>query len=320
MAVIHGTPNHDEDSFQTTGGVPFFQWFSKLRGTEENDQIYGYGGNDVLFGNGGDDLLDGGTGNDWMEGGTGSDTYYVDSLGDTVIEGLSSGFDTVIASVNGYTLSANVERLTLAGTTYSGYGNESNNLLIGNHSDNFLRGWDGNDYLYGGDGNDTLLGDDGADYLYGDAGADDLFGGAGADFLSGGSGDDFMVGGDGHDRLLGGSNNDILVGDSGNDTLQGSDAWWANAGEFDTLTGGTGADRFVLGTAFDKFYQGVGQATITDFSWVEGDKIQVMGSTSNYTLAQSWSGGQWSTTISQGGDTLAVVNNMYLIQSDLVSA
>ncbi|MEM9503930.1 MAG: hypothetical protein AAGA01_08230, partial [Cyanobacteria bacterium P01_E01_bin.43] len=52
-----------------------------------------------------------------------------------------------------------------------------------------------------------------------------------------------------------------------------------------------GADTFVLGDILAVFYQDAGYATITDFDWTEGDKIQVHGDVNDYSLGfQNWSG------------------------------
>ena len=51
--------------------------------------------------------------------------------------------------------------------------------------------------------------------------------------------------------------------------------------EYDTLTGGTGADTFVLGNTQEIYYgddYDYGFATITDFSSAEGDTIQLSDS------------------------------------------
>ncbi|BAU64524.1 peroxidase family protein [Stanieria sp. NIES-3757] len=64
----------------------------------------------------------------------------------------------------------------------------------------------------------------------------------------------------------------------------------------DTLSGGAGGDTFVLGDSLGAFYSGSGYATITDFSFSQGDKIQVFGSASDYTLANSGNGINTSTT------------------------
>lgn len=76
------------------------------------DFIYGDGGDDTLDGGIGNDYLDGGAGADAMTGGTGYDRYYVDDLGDSVIEDPNGGYDRVYSSVD-HVLSANVEELHL---------------------------------------------------------------------------------------------------------------------------------------------------------------------------------------------------------------
>ncbi|QJW85957.1 hypothetical protein HK414_27950 [Ramlibacter terrae] len=72
-----------------------------------------------LTGNSGKNDLNGGAGTDTMTGGDGDDTYHVVEAGDQVIEGngSSSGIDTVVTGRPSYTLGANVENLTLTGTS-----------------------------------------------------------------------------------------------------------------------------------------------------------------------------------------------------------
>jgi len=151
-----------------------------LVGGDTSDLIQGGAGNDVLIGNAGDDVLDGGPGADTMEGGAGNDTYFVDDVGDEVIEvenetepalaltsvgeGLPSiavldGFiDTVIAAID-YSLAnvAFVENVTLAGTAVAATGNELDNLLIGNALHNTLTGGAGDDTLDGAAGADSAV-------------------------------------------------------------------------------------------------------------------------------------------------------------------
>ena len=57
-----------------------------LQGTNGPDNLKGGPGDDSLTGLPGDDTLDGGPGSDIMTGGNGDDTYYVDNVGDRVIE------------------------------------------------------------------------------------------------------------------------------------------------------------------------------------------------------------------------------------------
>ncbi|MBV5322381.1 MAG: calcium-binding protein, partial [Ilumatobacteraceae bacterium] len=89
----------------------------------------------LLIGNSIDNTLDGGAGNDTMQGGAGNDLYVVDSTGDVVTEAATAGTDTVQSSVS-YTLSLNVENLTLTGNdSINGTGNTLANLLLGNSGD-----------------------------------------------------------------------------------------------------------------------------------------------------------------------------------------
>lgn len=83
--------------------------------------------------------------------------------------------------------------------------------------DDVLVGTKGNDLLYGGDGNDRLLGQKGNDLLDGGAGNDTIDGGAGNDLIRG-----YAVGGEMH-----------IFGESG-------------PHQVDDLTGGAGADTFVM--------------------------------------------------------------------------
>jgi Ca2+-binding RTX toxin-like protein len=144
-----------------------------LNGTAQNDTLYGMGGNDTLNGYAGNDTLVGGAGGDKMAGGDGNDTYYVDSSGDAITEATNAGTDTVHSTLSAYTLTANVENLTLDGSAaINGTGNSLANILFGNAAANVLSGLAGDDKLDGGAGNDTLIGGAGNDSLTGGSGAD----------------------------------------------------------------------------------------------------------------------------------------------------
>ncbi len=180
MAYIYGTDFNDDDTYQWNGYD--YEYFSGLYGTSQNDNIYGFSGNDYLLGYEGSDYLDGGdgddylwggigndilrgwNGSDWMEGSSGNDTYYVQSTGDTVYEYYNEGFDTVSCQLTNYTLTANVENLTLTGTAkINGTGNSGNNSITGNSATNQLNGGAGNDILDGKGSFDKLTGGTGND-------------------------------------------------------------------------------------------------------------------------------------------------------------
>lgn len=214
-----------------------------------------------LTGNAGVNRLDGGAGLDTMVGGAGNDTYVVDNTADAITELASGGTDAVEASVS-YTLSAEVENLTLMGSAnINGTGNASANKLTGNSGNNTLDGGQGIDNLAGGAGDDTYLVDNASDVITENlnAGTDTVqasvnfnltaanvenlvftgttgrtgTGNALANKITGTSGTDSLTGGAGDDTLDGGAGKDTLVGGTGNDTFvfDGTDVLTENASE-----------------------------------------------------------------------------------------
>ena len=117
---------------------------------------------------------------------------------------------------------------------------------------------------------------------------ENAIGGFGHDSLIGNGANNNLSGRAGDDRLTGSAGDDILFGGAGNDILNGSNphVYNSGSGEYDRLTGGIGADVFVLGDADKAYYRGLGYANINDFDWHEGDKIQVFGSASYYSLQE----------------------------------
>lgn len=138
------------------------------RGNKQANYIEGNSGSNVLRGAEGNDTLYGGGGVDSLYGGKDDDTYIVDNDTTLVKEMADEGIDTVIASVN-YTLTNNVENLTLSGKkNLKGTGNSMDNIIRGNSGKNILNGKKGNDTLYGGEGSDTYIFNlgDGNDTIY----------------------------------------------------------------------------------------------------------------------------------------------------------
>ncbi|MEG5039811.1 MULTISPECIES: peptidoglycan DD-metalloendopeptidase family protein [unclassified Microcoleus] len=136
-------------------------------------------------------------------------------------------------------------------------------------------------------------------------GDDIITGNSASNNLTGLGGNDKIYGQDGNDTLYGEAGNDYLNGGAGNDYLDGYASF--NRADFDTLEGGTGADTFVLGnTRQGMFYQGNGQATISDYNFRD-DYIQLRGNASQYRLINQGNDKLIQTT---GGDTLAIVKNV----------
>ncbi|MEM9271904.1 MAG: hypothetical protein AAGA80_02910 [Cyanobacteria bacterium P01_F01_bin.143] len=106
------------------------------------------------------------------------------------------------------------------------------------------------------------------------------------------------------DRIIGDSHDNILEGNGGDDTLIGSNQnYYSN--EIDRLTGGSGADKFVLGDSVEAYYQGDSFAKITDFDSAEGDKLVAFGAVEDYTVSE-FEGG---TNVAYQGDLVAFVVN-----------
>ncbi|MCU1150732.1 hypothetical protein JAK43_12705 [Stenotrophomonas maltophilia] len=166
---------------------------SLINGTSSSEDLTGTWKSDVIYGYEGNDRIDAGGGADFMYGGKGNDSYSVDHASDQVIELAGEGVDSVFSTVT-FTLSENVENLTLSGTNaIDATGNSTANTIRGNEKANRIWGLAGADVLEGGSGDDYLYGGEGNDELTGGAGRDHLDGGSGNDVYNLGADDDVIV-------------------------------------------------------------------------------------------------------------------------------
>ena len=135
--------------------------------------VIGSTNGDTLTGGSKDDILVAGSGAQSLIGGAGNDIYIVNNTSDVITELTNSGLDSVQSSVS-YILGANVENLTLTGSSaINGTGNTLNNILTGNTGVNGLSGGNGSDQINGGKAADILTGGAGKDtfiFTTGDSG------------------------------------------------------------------------------------------------------------------------------------------------------
>ncbi len=227
----------------------------------------------TLTGNAADNVLDGQGGADRLVGAAGNDIYRVDSLSDAVVEVAAQGTDTVLASVSGHTLAANVENLTLVDGASSGTGNTGANVLSANSAlASSLNGGAGNDTLIGGAAQDTLVGGTGNDLMLGGAGDDSYVVDATADVITEQAGDGIDSVSSGVSYTLGENIENLSLtgitaingtGNAGANSLSGNSA--ANvlnglAGA-DVMTGLGGGDTYVVDDAGDLVVEALNQGT-----------------------------------------------------------
>jgi len=253
--------------------------------------INGVDSNDMLVGTAGDDVLSGGIGND---------TYIVDNVGDRVIEAVNAGTDEIRSSVS-YTLSDNVENLTLTGNSaQNAIGNALDNHITGNAADNYIDGGAGADVMAGGAGNDQYIVDNANDKVielagggndritssvdYSLAGLDnverlDLVGpamvGIGNQF------DNILTASTAGSHLEGGLGNDQYIIGSGvnvSEAVGGGDDWIAVTGDY-TLATGQEIEKL---SAYDPEHGAAVQLTGNEFGQAiygtySGDHLNGMG-------------------------------------------
>ncbi|MGL4963412.1 MAG: calcium-binding protein [Inquilinus sp.] len=261
------------------------------KGSNSDDTLIGGHPDGYLFGADGNDILVVSGGDVW--GDAGDDILIVSSAITRCIGG--SGIDQVRFEIDPD--GAAIDLLDTEdrfGEIENVYGSESNDYLSGDAGANVLEGAGDDDELYGRGGSDVLRGGAGADRLNGGDGSDtvsyylsstgvtiDLATGIGTGHGGDAEGDtltgiEILSGSQGNDHLTGNSFANTLQGWNGNDALEGGigkDVLVGGAGK-DMLTGGAGADRFVHAAIGDSL-TGANADRITDFSHVQGDRIDL---------------------------------------------
>ena len=257
-----------------------------LRGLEGNDTITGAEFRESLLGGTGDDSLDGGIGVDTLEGGFGNDTLVVDDVFDAIREfGVENGIAEGISTLGGRDMVISSVTLDL-----------SDNIVDTGMFIEDLKAAGGAVNLSGNLLNNSLIGNDFDNQLSGERGNDSLIGNNGNDWLLGDAGDDWLMG--------------TTLPDIGYST------------QIDTLTGGSGADKFVIGfgnepemaryiSSDDKDY-----AFIKDYNPSEGDTIDYGGASTKTGIVPAG-------LVADPGYTLSAVNYFYvngpLLIDDLVA-
>ena len=228
---------------ESTGSVDFSHISAPGFSEDDGDEfgIAGTSGNDTITGTNYADIIFGGGGDDELRGHSGNDLYFVDSIGDQVIEnGLAFGDDTILSVID-FDIPEFVERLVMSSTAnLETNGNDLANHITGNSGNNYINGGLGTDVMQGGGGNDTYtvdnlndviveLASDGDDAVYSEidvqlsgnietailsptfATAVSAFGDAGNNQLFGNEFANILYGRGGLDRMGGGGGDDIFV-------------------------------------------------------------------------------------------------------------
>ncbi len=287
-----------------------------LGGHVENLTLTGTGningaGNDadnVITGNSGNNTLAAGGGLDQLSGGAGDDIYVIDA-GDSIVEAPGGGTDTVVSSAS-FTLTADLENLTLSGTdNINANGNSGNNVLLGNLGANILDGGAGADDMRGGAGNDTYRVDSASDTVTELSGEGSDMVESSISYTLGTNVDSVRLLGSGDLNATGNNVGNLLYGNSGNNEL--------NAGlGGDYMEGGAGNDIYYIDDLDDAFLDSSGideiRSSITfsilNFASIENlaltgsSAITATGNTGNNVLTGN--DGQNTLTGGSGNDTL----------------
>ena len=237
----------------------------------------------------GDDQLKGTRSADILSGGGGNDRYFVDQVGDRVVETAGEGNDRVFASVS-YTLGAgvSVELLTTdfnPGTAAINLtGNELVNTIFGNAGANLLDGRAGADTLVGFGGNDLYYVDNISDRIVeaaSEGSADRVFASVNYTLAAGVHIETLSTAANAGATAINLTGNELvntILGNAGANILDGR-------GGADTLAGLGGDDFYFIDNGADRILEGTGEGNDRVFasvSYVLGAGVWVeMLTTSN---------------------------------------
>ena len=214
--------------------------------------------NNTLTGNSAVNALNGLAGADTMIGGDGNDTYTVDNAGDVIVEIAGQGATDAVSSSVSYTLSDNVENLTLTGAAVSATGNNDVNVLTGTTNDNTLDGGVGADTMIGLAGNDTYVVDNAGDVVTeaAAAGNDTVNASITYSIAALANVEHITLTGAGNINATGNTGNNSLTGNTGNNSLNGGTG-------NDTMAGGLGDDNYFVDAVGDVVTELVSEGTDT---------------------------------------------------------
>ena len=243
------------------------------------------------------------------------------SLNTQTLQALKSEDDHATITVNGEVIQVEQQNFTGTAGNDTIIGTTSNDFIYGLAGDDTINtGLGASDFADGGAGDDLLIVDysiddtgrgmtlstgvategfQGVAYRLNAAGNATLdrvdFSGINRFQVTGTSQNDNINTASGNDTINSGAGDDNIDAGAGDDNIDGVNgaSLTPGLGEIDSLTGGTGSDRFILGNATKVYYDDANTLTngssdyanINDFNIANGDIIQLQGTSSNYLLA-----------------------------------
>ena len=260
-------------------GIPY--------GTAGNDSIAGTAGDDYIHGFTGYDIIDGFDGNDVINGGSGNDTINGGDGADTLDGG--NGQDAGAYLIDGPNNTNTLDGGAGDDVIYSGQFSGGDTLIGGAGNDTLIQR--GSHYMYGGNGDDTYV-------LQNGGGTFREYVGEGYDTIvltATSHGYEFSLNSNDIEKLVlsgayrvngyGNGLDNVIWGNDAANKIGGRDGddTLAGRGGLDMLTGGAGADVFI----FDAASAFANRDVVTDFSVVQGDRLDIRSLLVGYDPLQS---------------------------------